>query len=149
MPIFIAHRGNIHGPEPERENTKDYMMEALNCGFGVECDVQIYNGALYFGHDEPQETADYDFLRNRYVFCHAKTVETMIVLLNSGTHCFWHEKDQLTLTSQGFMWCYPGVHPVNQRAIWLDLEGAVTPPATEDIFGVCGDNYANIDWKIR
>jgi hypothetical protein len=148
MPVFIAHRGNIHGAEPEFENRRDYMEEALSCGFGVECDVQIHNGALYFGHDEPQDQADYDFLRRPYVFCHAKTVETMVVLLNSGTHCFWHEKDQLTLTSQGFMWCYPGVYPVNQRAIWLDLEGAETPQIKDtDIFGVCGDNYANIKWN--
>lgn len=148
MPVFIAHRGNIWGREEQYENTIEYLRHAHNSGYGVECDLQVYNDVLYFGHDEPQQQADYEFLSLPYVFAHAKTVETMQVLLNSGIHCFWHETDKLTLTSLGYMWCYPGVYPVHHRSIWLDLEGASTPVIPPEIFGVCGDNYANLKFKI-
>ena len=30
---LIAHRGNISGPEPERENTMDYIEEAIQLGY--------------------------------------------------------------------------------------------------------------------
>ena len=152
MPVFIAHRGNIDGANPEMENTLDYLRRSHNEGFGVECDLQIYNGALYFGHNEPQEQADYSFLMKPYVFCHAKTIETIHILINSGLHCFWHETDKMTLTSLGYMWCYPGVYPVHNRAIWLDLpslDGGERLPSgisQTDIMGVCGDDYYAINW---
>lgn len=146
-PVFIAHRGNYDGIQTERENTIDYLRQAYNMGFGVECDLQVQDGVLYFGHDEPQETADWHFLLRPYVFCHAKTVDTMQVLMNGGAHCFWHEEDQLTLTNRGLMWCYPGVYPVHAKSIWLDLQGYDTPCIKDtNIFGVCGDNYNNVKW---
>jgi hypothetical protein len=150
MTIFIAHRGNWQGIEPDYENRLEYMRAAHNYGYAVECDLQMYNGALYFGHDEPQEQVDWGFIGRPYVFCHAKTIDTMQVLLNSGVHCFWHENDKMTLTNMGFMWCYPGVYPVNHRAIWLDLQGAETPIIHEgEIFGVCGDDFNNVKWIKR
>ena len=147
MPVFIAHRGNMHGPEPDYENTSDYLRDAYSRGFGVECDLQIYNDVLYYGHDEPQETVDYEFLTKPYVFCHAKTIETMQLLVTSGFHCFWHESDQLTLTSRGFMWCHPGIYPDHKKAIWLDLMGYEMPALSENIFGVCGDDYKSVQWN--
>jgi len=147
MTIFIAHRGNWQGANPDYENRIDYLRAAINNGHAIECDLQMYNGALYFGHDEPQEQVDWSFIINPYVFCHAKTIEAMQVLMAAGAHCFWHETDQMALTTMGFMWCYPGVHPENTRAIWLDLMGATTPVIQSDkIFGVCGDNASNLTW---
>ena len=36
---LIAHRGNIDGPNPERENSPEYIEEALKAGYDVEVDV--------------------------------------------------------------------------------------------------------------
>lgn len=150
MTVFIAHRGNWQGAEPDYENRLDYLREAYQAGYAVECDLQVYNDVLYFGHDEPQDQVDWSFIGRPYVFCHAKTIETMQVLMNGGVHCFWHEEDKMTLTSMGFMWCYPGVYPVNHRAIWLDLQGAETPIIPDgEIFGVCGDDFNNLKWIKR
>jgi|TARA_R110002074_G_scaffold162057_2_gene320486 hypothetical protein len=140
MPIFIAHRGNINGVNPEEENTLSYLRRAHEFGYGVECDLQVHNDVLYFGHDEPQEPVDYHFISQPNVFCHAKSVDTMIVLLNSGVHCFYHQKDDMTLTSFGYMWCYPGFHPKDKRAIWLDLGNIPIPSIDKKIYGICGDN---------
>ena len=37
--IFIAHRGNLSGPQPENENKLAYIQAALDKGFSVEVDV--------------------------------------------------------------------------------------------------------------
>lgn len=143
--IFIAHRGNTEGPTPEKENTLEYLKQAYDLGYGVECDIQVHNGQLYFGHDEPQELVDYEFISRTNVFCHAKTVETFSRLLNLNVNCFWHETDQVTLTSDGQMWCYPGIHPLHEKAIWLDLLDAPLPNKIDiPIYGICGDYKLNL-----
>ena len=36
---LIAHRGNINGPNPEKENHPDYINTAIKSGYDVEVDV--------------------------------------------------------------------------------------------------------------
>ncbi len=44
--FLISHRGNISGKLPERENTVDYIQEALGLGYDVEVDVwMVLRGA--------------------------------------------------------------------------------------------------------
>ena len=137
---FIAHRGNWAGPNPAYENKLEYLQAALDKQFDVECDLIGYRGELYFGHDEPDELADREFISNPSVFCHAKNLEALLLLADMrSTNYFWHQEDTVTLTSQGHMWCYPGVHPVHKRAIWLDLGGIPLPENTYGIYGICGD----------
>ena len=42
--IFISHRGNLEIESPSRENSKDYILEAINCGFNVEVDIWKIGG---------------------------------------------------------------------------------------------------------
>lgn len=49
MTIFIAHRGNTTGPDPKRENSPDYILEALGEGYDVEIDLRVYNGECWLG----------------------------------------------------------------------------------------------------
>jgi hypothetical protein len=79
--ILISHRGNLNGPNPERENHPDYIWEALRAGYEVEIDVWWVEGKFKLGHDEPQ----YDFpfrinrkpLQQTYGFI-VKTMEALI-----------------------------------------------------------------------
>jgi hypothetical protein len=41
-PIWIAHRGNTRGPNPEKENHPDYILQAIREGFDVEIDVWMF-----------------------------------------------------------------------------------------------------------
>ena len=41
-PIWIAHRGNTRGPNPEKENQPEYILQAINEGFDVEIDVWMF-----------------------------------------------------------------------------------------------------------
>jgi hypothetical protein len=136
--MFIAHRGNTDGPS-DHENELEYMKHAYNMGYGVECDIQLFNNKLYFGHDEPQSLIDYRFITSNNVFCHAKSVEVLPILLNLGVNCFFHVSDEVTLTRGGQIWCYPGVHPRNENAIWLDLHSKPLPDDVDGIYGICGD----------
>ena len=54
---------------------------------------------------------------------------------NYHIHCFWHQEDDVTLTSRGFFWTYPGKE-LTKKSI------AVLPQKidkTLDCYGVCTD----------
>jgi hypothetical protein len=137
---FIAHRGNWQGSNPDYENKIEYLQAALDKQFDVECDLIGYRGKLYFGHDEPNEIVNREFISNSSVFCHAKNLEALLLLADMPEITyFWHQDDTVTLTSQGHMWCLPGVHPTHKQAIWLDLGNIPLPENTYGIYGICGD----------
>jgi glycerophosphoryl diester phosphodiesterase len=53
--ILIAHRGNLNGKQPERENSPEYIKEALEKGYHVEVDVWLKEtNNLFLGHDSPK-----------------------------------------------------------------------------------------------
>ena len=109
--ILIAHRGNSTGQNPEKENHPDYINKAIDCGYNVEVDVWFVDGILYLGHDKPQYSIEVSFLENPKFFCHAKNIEALhFMLKNPKIHCFWHQDDEVTLTSNGFIWKYPEVY---------------------------------------
>ena len=64
-PLLIAHRGNITGPNPEKENHPEYIDKAIACGYDVEVDVWDVSGKLVLGHDVPQYEIDMNFLFDR------------------------------------------------------------------------------------
>lgn len=107
---FIAHRGNLKGPNKEKENHPDYVDQAIAAGFDVEIDVWVKDNKLYLGHDEPQYLIDYDFMRERQskLWCHAKNLGALEWLLHHDFHAFSHDEDDYVLTSQGRIWAYPG-----------------------------------------
>lgn len=117
--IYIAHRGNTQGPNPSKENHPDYIRDAIHKGYDVEIDVWYISGKYVLGHDEPQyDIPDY-FLQNERLWCHAKTIEAMTALVDPGfaVNAFFHETDQCTLTTQKWIWTYPGYPCFTHRAI--------------------------------
>ena len=106
--ILIAHRGNVTGANLDRENSPEYIYEALNKGFNVEIDVWLKKDKWFLGHDMPQYEIELTFLLNNFLWCHAKNIEAFKGMLGRGVHCFWHQKDDVTLTSNGYIWTSPG-----------------------------------------
>jgi len=105
---YIAHRGNLNGPNPNKENNPDYITEALKQGYDVEIDVWYEDNRYFLGHDKPQYEVDIGFLKNSSFWCHAKNIDALNMMLNYNINCFWHEDDSVTLTSKGLIWTYPG-----------------------------------------
>ncbi len=134
--ILISHRGNISGKNPALENSPQYIIEALNMGYDVEIDVWYVGEKFFLGHDNPQYEIDESFLLTTGLWCHAKNISALNRMVEIGAHCFWHQTDDVTLTSKGFLWTYPGVD-------LLDNSICVLPEISRydkiDCAGLCSD----------
>jgi hypothetical protein len=142
--ILISHRGNLNGPNPERENSPKYIDEAILAGYDVEIDIWLNDGVLYLGHDSIQYETSHQWLENRKdkLWIHCKNIEAIETFnfFNRDYHYFWHQEDTLTLTSKNIIWAYPGKQPI-QNSI------AVMPEIYNDnldrCIGVCSDYIIN------
>jgi hypothetical protein len=105
--VLIAHRGNIGGKRPELENTPPYLESAIAQGYDVEVDVWFVDGKYYLGHDGPEIETSLEYLNNDSFWCHCKNVEALKELSQAGVHCFFHQTDDVTLTSRGILWTFP------------------------------------------
>jgi hypothetical protein len=106
--ILISHRGNLNGAIEKRENSPKYIDEAIQKGFNVEIDVWYKNCTFYLGHDKPSYVVDENYITNKKFWCHAKNIEAMEALKKINTNFFWHQNDDVVLTSNGYFWTYPG-----------------------------------------
>jgi len=108
--IYISHRGNTTGINKERENSPEYIQEAIDGGFLVEVDVWVTNSIPFLGHDKPQYEVKWEFLveRSTELICHAKNQEALSYLTKKDMHCFAHDLDPFVVTSRGLTWAFPG-----------------------------------------
>lgn len=138
----ISHRGNIEGPNERYENDPAYIMDALGKGFDVEIDVWLMENKLYLGHDAPEHLVGLDFLQNDKFWCHCKNIEALQLLMKNNVRCFFHDTDDATLTSDGYIWTYPGKHLTEnsicvmpERANW-NIESYVAGVCSDFILGI-------------
>lgn len=133
---IISHRGNLDGPNRNKENSTSAIISALNYGFDVEIDVWNKNGKWYLGHDEPTYKIDEKFLENNKLWCHAKNLDALnLMLKNNKIHCFWHQNDDYTITSKNYIWTYPK-KDVREKSITVLIEKKDKP---KKCFGICTD----------
>ena len=132
--ILIAHKGNTFG-KSNKENHPDYVQITLNQGYHVQVDVWYAFGKFSLGQDEPQYIINKNFLKNPKVWCRAKTITTLYYLLNLGVISFFHDNDAVTLTSNGYMWTYPG-KMLTKKSICVLPEKGHFP---EKCAGICSD----------
>ena len=105
---LISHRGNLNGIQKDKENEPEYIISAIDKGFDVEVDVRFENNKFFLGHDHNQFEINKEFLLNKKIWCHAKTSEALLALDEIKAHFFWHQEDDYTITSKGYIWTYPG-----------------------------------------
>lgn len=141
---LISHRGNINGKNPERENSPDYILEALQQGYEVEVDIwytwkDVDKFGWFTGHDEPT----YEFNMIEFVpyfdkmWFHCKNLESLSRINEWDTHYFWHQEDDYTLTSKGFIWTYPN-KPLTNNSICVLPEDNY-PLWNFSCYGICSD----------
>ena len=65
--IFISHRGNLTGKNPEMENKPSYISDALNQGYHCEVDVWFVDNKFMLGHDEPKYGFPFVLFRSFYI----------------------------------------------------------------------------------
>ena len=105
---LISHRGNLNGIQKDKENEPEYIISAIDKGFDVEVDVRFENNKFFLGHDYNQFEVNKEFLLNKKIWCHAKTSDALSALDEIKAHFFWHQEDDYTITSKGYIWTYPG-----------------------------------------
>lgn len=142
--ILISHRGNINGINKKYENNPTYIQSAIKKGYNVEIDVW-YKNAFFLGHDRPQFKVSQKFLENKKFWCHAKNLEALEKLQKLKTKYFWHQEDDYTLTSNGYIWTYPG-KKLSKKSICVlpELNKKKLPKL---ISGICSDfieRYKNL-----
>ncbi len=148
---LIAHRGNTNGPNPKKENTLAYIKKALKDGYGVEIDIWKRGSHIFFGHDEPTHLISwgdfFELLFNTNVWFHCKNLDILkfLNLLKSDfghiADFFWHENDQVTITSYGNVWR----HPNTENFYYSPTDIKCNPEQKEhdfyenDFFATCSD----------
>jgi|SRR5690606_19839685 len=144
---LIAHRGNFKGMFIDLENSPQYIDQALDLGYEAEIDVWYVDGNFVLGHDNPQYPTDETWLLKRRdkLWCHAKNVEALLPLMKIGMHCFFHGTDEVTLTSKGILWTYPGKTLTPKSiAVMPDILGLIEGRfwiAKKDFLGICSDDF--------
>ena len=136
---IISHRGNLEGTNPIWENHPNYIEKALNL-FDVEIDVWNINNCWFLGHDKPQYQIKIDFLFNNKLWCHAKNIEALSKMLEYNIHCFYHDKDDYTITSKGYIWAYPNKPLINSG---ISVVFGKNIPENFNGMGICTD-YASL-----
>lgn len=137
---LISHRGNIEGSNPEKENEPGYVLKALSLKYDVEIDVWYIDDNFYLGHDYPKYIISESFLEKNGLWCHAKNLESLSKMLsNSKIHCFWHQNDEFTITSKGFIWTYPGGKLTENSICVLPEKNNQINSEIKNCFGICSD----------
>lgn len=140
---IISHRGNINGSEPHLENSPIFIQRALEQGFDVEIDVWLTDAGLFLGHDDPVYPITTQFLKNEKLWCHAKNLEALEFMLENKIQCFWHQNDDRTITSSGFIWTHSNCDELGPKSIacWIDGNGDYPT----ECYGVCTDYPLRIE----
>jgi hypothetical protein len=137
--VLISHRGNIKGECLNRENSPEYINEALSQGFEVEIDVWLCKNQFYLGHDKPQYEVNYHFISRKGVWCHAKNFEALVAMKENNAHCFWHQDDDYTLTSKGFIWTYPNKLISSNSVLVCRSMQETKKMSKESLYGICSE----------
>ncbi len=135
---LISHRGNLTGPS-KNENDPEYILESLNyCNF-TEVDIWVKNQTIYLGHDDPQYIVEHEFLADDRLIFHAKNLKAFEYCLHNDLHCFWHNVDDYTLTSQNYIWTYPGKQVSAQYKSIIVDNSSDWRGKNYNCYGVCTD----------
>lgn len=105
---IISHRGNLNGRDEQRENSVEYINEAIAKGFDVEVDLWLTDTGLYIGHDNPLIAVGYNFICQPELWVHCKNAEAIDFCFMNLLNGFWHEEDKHAVTVQGYNWTYRG-----------------------------------------
>lgn len=143
---LIAHRGNITGPNRGAENSPSLISSVLETtDYDCQIDLRIINGKLFLGHDSADYKVGLDFLlfHKERLWIHCKNLDALTFFRTKvheqGLNYFWHDKDQCTITSRGFLWFYPSkkVYPAGINLL-PELNG-IEFSRLERTEGVCSD----------
>lgn len=137
---IISHRGNLNGPNKKTENTVKQIDFVIKEGFECEIDIWFINEKLFLGHDNPENeiTLKWLMMNSQSFWIHCKNFEALnyFKTLDISFNYFWHQNDDFTLTSKGYIWTYPE-KKYGKNSVIVSLDNK--PPRNFDLYGICTD----------
>lgn len=116
---IISHRAYVDGEDSNVENHPKAIQKLLDLDLHVEIDVWYISGRYFLGHDDPKYQIHELFLKQEGLWCHAKNKDALEQMLTSEIHCFWHQVDDYTITSRGYIWAYPSKETSGENTVLL------------------------------
>tara|TARA_R110000824_G_scaffold300957_1_gene488995 strand:+ start:2072 stop:2527 length:456 start_codon:yes stop_codon:yes gene_type:complete len=142
--ILISHRGNLNGREPEKENTPEYVEEALKY-FDVEIDLRFREGAVWLGHDEADIRVDPDWLIHNgdKLWIHCKDIQSILFLKKidpdaESLNYFGHSQDEFVVTSMNDLFCIPS-EELNENCVLVMPEFFDFEYTGQKVYGILTD----------
>lgn len=131
----------MNGPNKLRENTCEYIDEAIEKGYDVEIDVWVQDDGIWLGHDKSETKIDVTFLNKRVsnIWCHAKNLAALVFLLSGKFNTFSHDNDEYILTSRGYIWAHPNSKFTSETIAVMPEWNSYTLKDLEHCKGVCSD----------
>lgn len=150
--ILISHRGNLRG-RSVFENIPGFVDDALDAGYDAEIDMFVNEKGIYLGHDFPMSKIPFKWLleRRSRLWVHCKNFEALSLMNNAEENFtyFWHQDDKYTITSNGYIWAYPGepVGTMKSIVVLPEVKYSDAELIRMNPYGICSDfihNYRNI-----
>jgi len=141
---YIAHRGLFNGPDVNLENRPEQIEQALNEGFDCEVDLWLIDSDFYLGHDRPDYAIRNEWLNKPGLWIHAKNLAALKWLTETDLEYFWHEEDKFTLTSNNYIWTYPG-NALTSRSVMVMpeyVDKSLENARNAQCYAICSD-YVN------
>jgi len=131
---LISHRGNMIGPNIDRENSPSYIDTAISAGYDVEIDIRYINNKFYLGHDTPDYEVTENWLHKRKdkLWIHCKNLEAANILSEMNMIFFCHTQDSYVLTSNNYIW----VHDLKLK---IGIKTIIPLLSDKDIINYNGD----------
>ena len=151
--VLISHRGNINGKHEGFENNPNYIDTAIEQGYDVEVDVWFISETFFLGHDEAQYGVTLEWLleRSENLWVHCKNIDAIeefkrLELEQTITkiNYFYHQEDDVTITSHGHLWKYPGIPQIKNC---VSVMPEIHRENIEGCYGVCSDNIISYNYK--
>ena len=145
--ILISHRGNIDGKNIKKENDPLYLLDTLKKGYHIEVDIWYKKSIWYFGHDHAQyKIGNNQKLKNfckkniNKIWFHCKNVEALENMKDTKYNYFWHDRDFYTITSKGFIWCFPGQKIIKKSVTLFPKKFKnISKIKKMNLFAICSD----------
>tara|TARA_R110000772_G_scaffold249530_1_gene363778 strand:- start:18401 stop:18871 length:471 start_codon:yes stop_codon:yes gene_type:complete len=145
---LISNKGNTEGSYADKENTPDYVLDALKKGYNVKIDIWLDDGQLRLYTNKPDAKISEMFLCNQYMFLwiQCKNIESFqyLMMYKSFLNFFYNEIDNFSLTSQRYIWTKAqGSDKLGVRSV-IECNSAkeyAKEIKDQSIYGVCSNNF--------
>jgi hypothetical protein len=141
-PHWILHRSLSQGPDPSLENNEENLKRCIEEGWDVEFDLWYKDGQLWLGHDAPTtRLCDKSLLASKKAWVHCKHVAMLQYMVENrpGAAFFSHDTDEAVLTSNGSIWCFPGIQGGPQSILVMPERVPDLQIDLSTLGGICTD----------